>query len=53
MADFPIVLAQANVDDAWLWVVSAYLIVIGGIIAYVASIHLRFRRTGRQLDKLT
>jgi len=44
-------LVAAQVDNAWWYVSSAYVIILGGMAVYVALLGLRIRRARRALDQ--
>lgn len=41
-----------NVDNAWWYVAFAYIIILGGMAAFVAWLGLRTRRARRELEQL-
>ena len=45
-------LVAAQVDNAWWYVTVAYVIILGGMAAFVAALGLRIRRVRRALDQL-
>ncbi len=46
-------LVAAQVDNAWWYVAAAYVIILGGIVVFVAWLGIRTRRARRELEQLS
>ena len=42
----------AQVDNAWWYVTVAYVVILGGMAAFVWTLGMRIRRARRALDQL-
>lgn len=45
-------IVAAQVDNAWLYVTVAYVLILGGMAAFVMVLGVRTRRARRALDQL-
>ncbi|MDH3539755.1 MAG: hypothetical protein OEP52_07160 [Acidimicrobiia bacterium] len=46
-------LVAAQVDNAWWYVTVAYIVILGGMAAFVAWLGFRTRRARRELEQLS